>query len=70
MLCLAGVRCANSPWGKCPVCLDLISSKEISRELQKFPVVVSKAVFKLLGQIFDVIRWPVFDVHAKVQPHA
>ncbi|PXW72293.1 hypothetical protein C7964_101403 [Loktanella sp. PT4BL] len=27
-------------------------------------------VFELLGQIFDVVRWPVLNVHAKVQTHS
>src|SRR6202522_1629255 len=26
-------------------------------------------VFELLGQFFDVFRWPVGDVHAQVQAH-
>ena len=25
-----------------------------------------EAVFELLGQIFDVVWWPIFDVHAEV----
>ena len=29
-----------------------------------------KLILKLLGQIFDVVRWPVLNVHAKVQTHA
>ncbi len=28
-----------------------------------------KLILKLLGQIFDVVRWPVLNVHAKVQTH-
>ena len=27
-------------------------------------------ILKLLGQIFDVVWWPVLNVHAKVQTHA
>jgi len=29
-----------------------------------------KLIFKLLGQILDVVWRPIFDVHAEVQTHA
>ena len=34
------------------------------------PPKVLELVFELFSQIFDVVRWPVLDVHAKVQTHA
>jgi len=29
-----------------------------------------EVVFELLSQIFNVVRWPVLNIHAEVQAHA
>lgn len=29
-----------------------------------------KRILELLGQVFDVVRWPILNVHTKVQTHA
>ncbi len=68
---MMGLRCDDA----CSVSGTVLS--EYSRPLPAFVRMGPKAhpkllelVFEFLRQIFDVVRWPILNVHAEVQTHA
>ena len=67
------MRVTGSPWGTMP---ELELGKVLGRELARIyrqplpPFLTLEIVFELLGQVFDVVRWPILNVHAKVETHA